>query len=497
MSSATDAENRVDRLVAQTGEALKEGKYPLKIMNDPDVYREELRRIFAKTWVFVGHESEFEEPGDYARRYIGEDPFIIARDEDGEMHAFLDSCMHRGAQFCTAESGNTSHFRCPYHGWTYKNDGTLQGAPHLKEAYCNLDTDDVTLEEATLSSYQGLLFARIADEGPSLEEYLGDFKWYLDVLFGLTKGGMTVIGEPHRWESDHDWKTSSESFAGDSYHVLTTHQAGLETSLGKGPWEEITDFPDASYLACTDRHSGGYYLLDDEETFMGYPETVTENLNPELSEAQRELAGRSVFHNGTIFPNMSYIHGIQSAGWGGPWLSLRVWQPRGPGKVEVINWWLIPDELTDDEEFKRESHRGWESLSPGGAFEADDLVVWNGISDSCGSQMLEERGTLGNIQLGFEGMSDGVALVDDPVHGPADVTTKGLYFDERHSRTWYGSWQRMMAENGPHTSDRHLSTESATGDDEPATETATDGGDCCGGNGSENTSDTGGSGDGR
>ncbi len=446
MSKTGSGSEHVDDLVAKTADALEDGKYPLSITHDEAIYQAERERIFSNMWCFVGHVSEFEEPGDYARRYIGEDPFIIVRDERGELHAFLDLCLHRGAQFCTAESGNTSHFRCPYHGWTYKNDGTLQGAPHMREAYCDLDTDDVTLEEATLESYQGLLFARMAEEGPSLEEYLGEFTWYLDVLFGLTEGGMTVVGEPHRWESDHDWKTSSESFAGDSYHVLTTHQAGLETSLGKGPWSRIEDFPDASYLACTDKHSGGYYLLDDAETFMGYPEAVTENLDPDLSEAQRDLAGRSVFHVGTVFPNMSYIHGIQSAGWGGPWLGIRVWQPRGPGKVEVINWWLVPEELADDEEFKHESHRGWESLSPGGAFEADDLVVWNGITDSCKSTMIDRRETLGNMQLGLDGMSEGVETVDDPVHGPAEVTTKGLYFDERHSRVWYGAWQSAMEE---------------------------------------------------
>ena len=462
-SDSEGGRSRVDRLVARTGETLAEGKYPLQIMNDEAVYRAELRRIFANTWVFVGHASEFEEPGDYARRYIGEDPFIIVRDEGGELHAFLDSCMHRGAQFCTAESGNTSHFRCPYHGWTYRNDGELQGAPHMKEAYRELDTDEISLVEATLESYQGLLFARIADDGPTLEEYLGDFTWYLDALFGLTEGGMTVVGEPHRWEASHNWKTSSESFAGDSYHVLTTHQAGLETSLGEGPWEEIDDFPEASYLACTDVHSGGYYLLDDAETFMGYPDAVTENLNPDLSDEQRELMGRSVFHNGTVFPNMSYIHGIQSAGWGGPWVSIRVWQPRGPETTEVINWWLIPKELEDDAAFREESHRGWESLSPGGAFEADDLVVWSGISDSTKSVALAEHGTLGNIQLGMDGMSEGVEPVADPVHGPAEVTTKGLYFDERHSRTWYGAWQEMMAANA---------------DDAGATRPATDGGSC-------------------
>jgi len=378
MAAPADADGpeRVERLIEKTGVALDEGRYPLEITNDPDVYRAELKRVFGRAWVYLGHVSELAEPGDYARRYIGEDPFILTRDERGELHAFLDSCMHRGAQFCTAESGNTSHFRCPYHGWTYKNDGTLQGMPHMAEAYQDLDEDEISLEEAHLDTYQGLVFGRIADEGPDLETYLGDFTWYLDLLFGTTEEGMTVVGEPHRWESNHDWKTSADNFSGDSYHVLTTHQAGLETeNLARGPWEELDDFPGASYLACTDRHSIGYYLSEDADTFMGYPDGIADALSSELSDEQRELFGRSVFHFGTVFPNVSIIHGIQSGGWGGPWACIRKWNPRGPGTTETTSWWLVPKEFAGDEAFMHDSHRGWESLSPGGAFEFEVTVA--------------------------------------------------------------------------------------------------------------------------
>ena len=440
-----DEQASTSEIIERVGGALDEGRYPMAMMNNEAVYAQELRRIFARAWVYLGHISEFEQPGDYARRYIGEDPFIVTRDETGELHAFLDSCMHRGAQFCTAETGNTSHFRCPYHGWTYRNDGTLQGMPHMNEAYQDLDEDEITLEEAHLDSYQGLLFGRIANEGPTLEAYLGDFTWYLDVLFGTTAEGMTVVGEPHRWESDHDWKTSADNFSGDSYHVLTTHQAGLETeTLAKGPWEELDDFPAASYLACTDRHAMGYYLSAEPGTYMGYPDEIADHLHPELDDDQRELFSRSVFHFGTVFPNMSIIHGIQSGGWGGPWACIRKWGPRGPGTTETTSWWLVPEEFADDESFLTESHRGWESLSPGGAFESDDLTIWEGIADSSGAMTHEVRGTHGHMQQGLDGMTDEVETVTDPLHGPADVTTKGLYFDERNSRTILRSWYEMM-----------------------------------------------------
>jgi phenylpropionate dioxygenase-like ring-hydroxylating dioxygenase large terminal subunit len=444
-----DESDNISEIIEQTGAEIDSGRYPLAITNNRDLYELERRRIFGQAWIYLGHVSEFVEPGDYARRYIGEDPFIVTRDETGKLHAFLDSCMHRGAQFCTAENGNTSHFRCPYHGWTYKNDGSLQGMPHMAEAYQDLDEHEISLEEAELDTYQGLVFGRIAEEGPDLEAYLGDFTWYLDVLFGTTEAGMTIVGEPHRWESDHDWKISADNFSGDSYHVLTTHQAGLETeNLARGPWEELDDFPAASYLACTDRHSMGYYLSADADTYMGYPEEIADHLDDGLTAEQRELFGRSVFHFGTVFPNMSIIHGIQSGGWGGPWACIRKWNPRGPGTTETTSWWLIPKELADDESFLKDSHRGWESLSPGGAFESDDLTIWEGISESSGAVTHELRDTRGNMQQGIGAMTDEVEPIDDPLHGPAEVTSKGLYFDERNSRTMLRSWYELMREDG-------------------------------------------------
>jgi hypothetical protein len=108
----------------------------------------------------------------------------------------------------------------------------------------------------------------------------------------------------------------------------------------------------------------------------------------------------------------------------------------------------VPKELASDESFLEDSHRGWESLSPGGAFESDDLTIWEGISNSSNAVTHELRDTHGNMQQGLGDMSDEVETVDDPLHGPAEVTTKGLYFDERNSRTILGSWYEMMREDG-------------------------------------------------
>ena len=121
--------DRVWQLLDEHGDLLEEGLLPITVYNDEDVFEAELRRIFGRCWVFVGHETEIPEPGDYARRYVGRDICIFVRDENREVRVRFDSCTHLGSALCRAEQGNTSHFRCPYHGWTFKNTGELTGWP--------------------------------------------------------------------------------------------------------------------------------------------------------------------------------------------------------------------------------------------------------------------------------------------------------------------------------------------------------------------------------
>ena len=438
----------IGELVEETRQLIDEGQYPQSIVHNKRAHSVEMDRIFQRTWNYIGHESELQEPGDYARRYIGEDPYIFVRDATGEIHAFLDSCCHRGAQFATAQQGNTSHFRCPYHGWTYKNDGSLQGMPYKSEGYQDLDLDAQHLIEAETETYAGLVFARVADEGPTLEAYLGEFTWYLDVLFDFTERGMTVVGQPHRYEFDFSWKVGADNFSGDSYHVMVTHQSGLEyDTSGENPlWDAMDDFPECSYLATSNHHAGGYYMLtDDDEAFNGWPDRLRDHLDPDLTDEQVEFLNHSVFHFGNLFPNMAYISGMTTAGDVESWGCLRKWVPRGPGTSEIMSWFLVPEELTDDEAYMQGAHKAWESLGPSGFFESDDVSIWGSITESGKARTHRTKHTTGNVQLGMDGMSDDVEPVTDEMHGPGEVTTNGLYFDERGNRAFYRNWCDYMA----------------------------------------------------
>ena len=114
---------------------LATGQISREIFVNEAIYQEELERVFARSWLFVGHESQVPGPGDYFVSSMGEESVVLCRDRAGEVHVFLNSCRHRGMKVCRYDEGNTAVFTCPYHGWSYGTDGRLAGVPYWREAY--------------------------------------------------------------------------------------------------------------------------------------------------------------------------------------------------------------------------------------------------------------------------------------------------------------------------------------------------------------------------
>ena len=105
------------------------GQISREIFVNDGIYREELERVFARSWLFVGHESQIPNPGDFFVSAMGEKSVILCRDRAGQIHVFLNSCRHRGMKVCRYDEGSTAVFTCPYHGWSYSTDGRLVGVP--------------------------------------------------------------------------------------------------------------------------------------------------------------------------------------------------------------------------------------------------------------------------------------------------------------------------------------------------------------------------------
>ena len=169
---------RFDRLI-------KRDKVHGSLYTDPAIFAEELRKIWYRSWVFVGHETEVNQPGDYVRKRLGLQDVIMTRDRDGQLHLLLNRCAHRGNQVCNEAKGNASAFRCPYHGWTYRNDGELVGFPFFK-GYGQRKLDLALGRVPRVDSYHGFVFGSFATEGPPLLEHLGAAAGEIDRLGGVS-----------------------------------------------------------------------------------------------------------------------------------------------------------------------------------------------------------------------------------------------------------------------------------------------------------------------
>lgn len=135
MTAQQESLDRAEQVLRRMERGLPDGRIPARIFNDSGIYQLEQERVFSRCWSFLAHDSEVPSPGDYVLRTIANNSVIVARGEDGEIHAHLNMCRHRGNQVCKAEMGNSSHFRCSYHGWTYANTGRLVGVPYQARVY--------------------------------------------------------------------------------------------------------------------------------------------------------------------------------------------------------------------------------------------------------------------------------------------------------------------------------------------------------------------------
>jgi phenylpropionate dioxygenase-like ring-hydroxylating dioxygenase large terminal subunit len=447
MKSSTQSDSTLPACLSGMEEDLNQGLFPLRVFNNREIHDLELRRIFARSWVYIGHESEIPERGDYATRYIGEDPFIFIRGDDGIVRVLFNSCRHRAAQVCRTEAGNARGFTCPFHGWSYKNTGELDGVPSKSQGYRELKLSDWGLFAAPkVASHCGLVFANLDPDAVPFEQYLGKFKWYLDIQFKLSEGGMEVIGEPHRWVVDANWKQGAENFCGDSSHTPATHRSALDAGMVRKEFQTAPGKKFRLHVHDCDGHAISMRHLDAGQTaFWDYPEEVRAHFTPDrLSEAQFDLARRAINHNGTVFPNFSFLHFSFTDSKERPeagFLSLRVWQPKGPGKTEIWNWILAPKEAPA--EYKRRAYKvGMSSFGPSGSFEQDDVAVWPWIARSASTVFAEINDVKLNYQMGLGDMGDVAPLADWPGPGHAVPSSAG----EGGPRTFHQTWYERLAQ---------------------------------------------------
>lgn len=402
-----------------------QGEVPAFVFADAEIYRLELDAIFNRCWLFVAHESEVPSPGDYVTRYMGEQPVIVARDEDGHVRVLLNVCRHRGMRICRADLGNASHFRCPYHGFTYKNTGDLIGIPFQKEIYGeDLDKSRFGLIQARSESYGGLVFATWDERAKPLRDYLGGMTWYLDLL--VNRADMEVVGPPLRHELATNWKLPAENFAGDAYHTLHTHASMAEIGLTPSArWAK-----DGYHVSAGNGH--GVMLGTPAARFI-FADELLPVFQQRLQPAQFALIKTLANMPGTVFPNFSFL--VSAITFKDRLIShteLFLWRPIGPDRIEESVWFLV----------ERDAPQSWKDLSRqafiltfglSGIFSQDDTENFTDITRN-------SSGAGRKLSFMYE-MGRGMRPLAH-FAGPG-VVYEGKY-NEANARAFYRRWLELL-----------------------------------------------------
>jgi glycine betaine catabolism A len=211
---------------------------PRKYFVAPKIFAEEQKRIFAKEWLLVGHQSQIPNAGDYFLTTIANESIIVIRDSKFEIRAFFNVCRHRGSVLKEVACGHSSTIQCPYHAWTYGLDGRLIGAPHMDEV-AGFEKADYPLHRVNLGLWEGFIFVNLANKPQALE------KWFAPLKGKFSHWNMSILQTAKRIEYDvrANWKLMFENYS-ECYHCPGVHPQlqrvspydSAENDLHEGPF---------------------------------------------------------------------------------------------------------------------------------------------------------------------------------------------------------------------------------------------------------------------
>ncbi|AMN41257.1 aromatic ring-hydroxylating oxygenase subunit alpha [Rhodoplanes sp. Z2-YC6860] len=424
-----------------------------------DLYKQELERVFGRSWLFVGHESLIPRNGDYLASYMGEDPVIVQRDRTGRVRVYLNRCRHRGNLLCVHDRGHAPSFVCSYHAWTY-TDGALTGVPRLREEYRGeIDRSKLGLVEARAQVYGGLVFANWDAGAPSLDDYLGDARWWLEhFLLREELGGLEVLPGQQRYIVPVNWKLPAENFGGDYYHFAATH-GSVVGALAKSSDKRIaatgatTAKADQPRYYCVsanyDRGAAhGFYEVSVGDAPRRQELALAEQIGPEavawfhererlLNEKLQAFRQRPYsFHVANIFPNFSLI-GVGSAFYG---KGLIVHHPRGANRTEAWVWCAIEKNAPPPVK-KQQRFVLMQRQAAAGMVAPDDHENFERISETIDSGIARRVPFHYEMAMGYDREDPRPTKWIGEVDWPGQVTPQ---ISEVNQRDFYRHWKRLM-----------------------------------------------------
>jgi len=388
-------------------------------MTSQQIFELERDRVFDQCWLYLGHESEVANPGDYRRRTVAGRPVFFNRDRDGQIRVFLNTCPHRGALICRRDEGNAQVFQCFYHAWSFNIKGELVGVPDEAGYGSGFDKGALgLLSPPRVDSYRGFYFISFNPQIEDLAGYLAGAKEYLDLIVDQTEVGLKVVRGSNKYHIKANWKLLVENSL-DGYHVFPTHQtywdymalAGLQVpkerkgigrALGNGHAVMENDSVYGRPIAFWNPIFGEDAKEEIDQIRAKLVEKYGEERAARMADKSRNLL---------IFPNL-VINDTTS-------ITIRLFWPTAPDHMEVTAWEAATGEETGHL-LARRLDNFLTFLGPGGFATPDDTEAL----ESC--------------QLGFRASGVEWSDISRGMHRPPQGT------DELQMRAFWRHWHAML-----------------------------------------------------
>jgi choline monooxygenase len=193
---------------------------------DTRIARLENERVFAHTWQVAGRVDQVCERGQFFTAELGEEPIVVARGEDGVLRAFYNVCRHHAAAVVTEAQGCAKQFRCPYHGWTYGNDGALKGMVEF-EGVCDFDRAKNGLVPVAVDTWENFVFVNLDGAADPLKDFLANVP---ELVAPLRLTEKLKFFDRRVYTLNCNWKVYVDNYLDGGYHVPHAHK-GLSSVI--------------------------------------------------------------------------------------------------------------------------------------------------------------------------------------------------------------------------------------------------------------------------
>ena len=305
---------------------------PQRYFISPEVFAQELEKIFSRQWILAGHQSQIARPGDYFVSEVSGESLIVVRDKRGEIHGFYNVCRHRGSRLIENRNGQLSAaIQCPYHAWTYAFDGRLIGAPHMDDVP-GFNKTEYSLHPVNVGLWEGFIFVNLADASAQRGGYISLNEWFVPLTGKFSRWNLPALRPAKRIEYDvrANWKLIFQNYS-ECYHCPGVHPELSKISPYDSSENDLTEGP---FL-------GGLMRIASDKSLTMSGRTCALPVGDFGNEDFRFVFYYSIFPNMllSLHPDYVMVHQLQ---------------PQSPERTLILCDWFFHPEAFERQDFRPE-----------------------------------------------------------------------------------------------------------------------------------------------